>query len=76
MKEAIKNGASAAKKRSAAHGRQSTNRTAAAGRKAEEVAGKSGANQVPAKAEEKAAGNKAGGIANFILIRFVSFVQP
>jgi hypothetical protein len=54
----IKSAASAAKKRSAAHGRQSTNRTAAVGRKVEEVAVKSEANRAPAKVGEKAAGNK------------------
>ena len=58
----IKSAASSARKRSAAHGRQSTNRTAAVGKRAEEVAGKSEANQARAKEAEKAVANKAGGI--------------
>jgi hypothetical protein len=61
-----------------------------AGKKAEEVAGKNGANRVLVRAAEKAAGNNAGG--NFdsrcfglarigttptsILIGLVSFAQP
>jgi len=59
LKEATKNAASAARKRSAAHGRPWTNRTRVVGKKAEEVAGKNEVNRVRAKAEERAAGNNA-----------------
>jgi hypothetical protein len=40
-----------------------TNQIKVVGRRAGEVAGKSEANQAPAKVGEKAAGNKAGGVS-------------
>ena len=55
----IKSAALAAKKLSAAHGLLSTNQIRVAGRRAGEVAGKSGANRARAKAGEKAAGNES-----------------
>jgi hypothetical protein len=62
-RRATKNAASAAKRRNVERGPQSINQIGVVGKKAEGVAGKSGANQAPAKVEEKVAGSKAGRIA-------------
>jgi hypothetical protein len=72
------------KKQSAAHGQPLTNQIRAAGRRAAEVAGKSGANRARAKVAEKAGGNNPL-VRNIVLtpinteptfIDLVSFVQP
>jgi hypothetical protein len=62
LREVTKGAVSAAKRRSVAHGQRQTNQIAVVGRKAEEVAGKSAAKQVPGKVDEKAVGNNTASL--------------